>query len=211
MEKPIICENITVYDFKAHCRFNALMAGVSQWVMYGVSMFLATLLIVAYIFFKVPIVLIFGIMIMVLINLMKFVFQPSSLKKTYTQILAIRGEMVYAFRFHDDGFDVLCRSKVGEQGAEISYDLLKRIVETPEEFLFVTKQDTAFYVRKDPDYEYETNRLSELLSGFKNYRYRGKKPITRSSGSKESGEITIEISEEIATEIKSDNDSDQEN
>ena len=179
MEKPIICENTTVYDFRAHCRFNTLMAGTSQWVMYGVAMLLGALLIVAYYFLQAPAVLIFGIMIIIVINLMKFVFQPSSLERTYKDIVAVRGEMVFAFRFHDDCFDVLCRSKAGEQGAEISYELMKKIVETQEEFLFVTQQGTAFYVRKDPDYEYETNELSKLLSGFKNYRYRGKKPAVK--------------------------------
>ena len=176
MEKPIICENTTVYDFAAHCRFNALMAGVSQWVMYGVAMLLGAGLFATYFFLMVPVVLIFAIVIIVLINLMKFFFQPYSLKKTYAQIYSVRGEMVYVFRFHDDCFDSLCRSKVGEQGAEIAYDLLKKIVETKDEFLFITKQNTAFYVRKDPDYEYENNELSKLLSGMKNYRYRGAKP-----------------------------------
>ena len=176
MEKPIICENTTVYDFRAHCRFNALMVGISQWLMYALSMLLGAALLVVYFRLQVPVVLIFAILIIVLINLMKFLFQPYSLKKTYAQILAIRGEMVYVFRFHADCFDTLCRSKVGEQGAEIAYDLLKKIIETKEEFLFVTKQNTAFYVRKDPDYEYENNELSRLLSGMKNYRYRGAKP-----------------------------------
>ena len=186
MEKPIVCENTTVYDFAAHCRFNALMAGVSQWVMYGVSMLLGIALLVVYFFLQAPIVLILGIIILVLINLMKFVFQPYSLKKTYGQIYALRGEMVYVFRFHDDCFDTLCRSKAGEQGAEIAYDLLKKIVETKDEFLFVTKQSTAFYVRKDPDYEYETNELSHLLSALPNYRYRGSKP--KAEGTAEKGE-----------------------
>ena len=176
MEKPIICENVTIYDFKAHCRFNTLMVGVSQWVMYAVAMLLGGALLATYFFLKAPIVLIFAIIILVLINLMKFIFQPSSLKKTYAQILALRGEMTYVFRFHDDAFDVLCRSKVGEQGAEVAYDLLKKIIETKDEFLFVTKQNTAFYVRKDPDYEYETNELSKLISSLPNYRYRGAKP-----------------------------------
>ena len=175
MEKPIICENVTVYDYTAHCRFNTLMAGVSQWVMYGVAMLLGGLLLATYFVLKAPIVLIFSIIILALINLMKFFFQPSSLKKTYAQIFQARGEMVFVFRFHDDCFDVLCRSKAGEQGAEIAYELLKKIVETKDEFLFVTKQNTAFYVRKDPDYEYETTQLSKLLSGFVNYRYRGAK------------------------------------
>ena len=177
MEKPIVCENVTVYDFAAHCRFNTLMAGASQWIMYGVAMLLGALLLAVYFFLKAPIVLIFGIIILVLINLMKFFFQPSSLKKTYAQIYAARGEMTYVFRFHDDGFDALCRSNNGEQGVEIAYELLKKIVETKEEFLFVTKQSTAFYVRKDPDYEYETGELSKLLATFPNYRYRGKKPV----------------------------------
>ena len=176
MEKPIICENVTVYDFAAHCRFNMLMVGVSQWVMYGISMLLGGLLIAVYFWLKAPIVLIFAIAILILINLMKFAFQPSSLKKTYGQILAVRGEMVFVFRFHDDCFDALCRSKVGEQGAEVAYDLLKKIVETKDEILFVTKQGTAFYMRKDPDYEYETNELSRVLSALPNYRYRGSKP-----------------------------------
>ena len=175
MEKPIICENNTVYDFRAHCRFNALMVGRAQWLMYAVSMLLGGLLVGAYFFLLAPVVLIFGVMILILINLMKFVFQPASLKKTYAQILSIRGEMVFAFRFHDDGFDELCRSSKGEQGVEVSYDLLKRIIETKEEFLFVTKQNTAFYMRKDPDYEYETGVLSKRLSAFKAYRYRGVK------------------------------------
>ena len=193
MEKPIVCENTTVYDYRAHCRFNALMVGISQWVMYGVAMLLGALLIGAYFFLKAPIVLIFGVLILVLINLMKFVFQPSSLKKTYAQIFAVRGEMVYVFRFHNDSFDVLCRSKNGEQGAEISYELLKKIIETQEEFLFVTKQNTAFYVRKDLDYEYETNELSRLLSDFAPYVYRGKKP-SQEARNETKGEITIEIS-----------------
>lgn len=175
MEKPIICENVTVYDFAAHCRFNTLMVGFSQWVMYAVSMLLGGLLLGAYFWLKAPIVLIFAIMILVLINLMKFIFQPSSLKKTYAQILAVRGEMVFCFRFHDDCFDVLCRSTKGEQGAEIAYELLKKIVETKDEILFVTKQTTAFYMRKDPDYEYENGELSKLLATFPNYRYHGKK------------------------------------
>ena len=176
MEKPIVCENNTVYDFHAHCRFNELMVGRSQWVMYAVSMVLGGLLVGAYFLLQMPIVLIFGVVILVLINLMKFVFQPASLKKTYAQILSIRGEMVFAFRFHDDSFDELCRSTKGEQGVEVAYDLLKTIIETKEEFLFVTKQNTAFYMRKDPDYEYETGELSKLLSTLKNYRYRGVKP-----------------------------------
>ena len=176
MEKPIICENNTVYDFRAHCRFNSLMVGRSQWVMYAVSMVLGALLVATYFFLHSPIVLIFGVIILVLINLMKFVFQPASLKKTYAQILSIRGEMVFAFRFHDDSFDELCRSTKGEQGVEVAYDLLKTIIETKEEFLFVTKQNTAFYMRKDPDYEYETGELSKVLSTLKNYRYRGVKP-----------------------------------
>ena len=176
MEKPIICENVTVYDYTAHCRFNTLMVGVMQWVMYAVAMVLGSLLLVTYFFLKAPIVLIFGIVILFLINLMKFVFQPSSLRKTYGQIFAVRGEMNFVFRFHDDCFDVLCRSKNGEQGAEVAYDLLKKIMETKDEFLFITKQNTAFYMRKDPDYEYETNQLSKLLSTFSNYRYRGAKP-----------------------------------
>ena len=176
MEKPIICENTTVYDYRAQCRFNSLMVGTSQWVMYAVSMLLGALLLVAFFFLKSPIVLIFAIVILLLINLMKFVFQPSSLKKTYAQILSVRGEMVFAFRFHDDCFDELCRSSKGEQGVEVAYEFLKKIVETKEEFLFVTKQHTAFYMRKDPDYEYENGELSKLLSTFKSYRYRGAKP-----------------------------------
>lgn len=176
MEKPIICENNTVYDFRAHCRFNSLMVGRSQWVMYAVSMALGALLVATYFFLHAPIVLIFGGMILVLINLMKFVFQPKSLKRTYAQILSIRGEMVFAFRFHDDCFDELCRSSKGEQGVEVSYELLKKIIETREEFLFVTKQNTAFYMRKDPDYEYETGELSKVLSTYKVYRYRGSRP-----------------------------------
>ena len=176
MEKPIICENITVYDYKAHCRFNALMVGVSQWVMYAVSMLLGGALLATYFFLKAPIVLIFSIIILVLINLMKFIFQPSSMKKTYAQILTLRGEMTFVFRFHDDCFDVLCRSSKGEQGAEVAYELLDKIIETKEEFLFRTRQGTAFYVRKDPDYEYETDQLSIHLSKLPRYRYRGKKP-----------------------------------
>ena len=175
MEKPILCENTTVYDFRAHCRFNALMVGTSQWVMYGVAMALGALLVATYFLLSSPIVLIFGVLILVLINLMKFVFQPASLKKTYAQILALRGEMTFAFRFHDDSFDELCRSSKGEQGVEIAYELLKKIVETKEEILFVTKQNTAFYMRKDPDYEYETGELSKRLRTFKQYRYRGAK------------------------------------
>ena len=180
MEKPIVCENTTVYDFRAHCRFNELMVGTAQWIMYGVSMLLGSLLIATYFFLHSPIVLIFGGFIIVLINLMKFLFQPASLKKTYAQILSIRGEMVFAFRFHDDGFDELCRSSKGEQGVEVAYDLLKKIIETKEEILFVTKQNTAFYMRKDPDYEYETGELSKLLSTYKVYRYRGAKPRAES-------------------------------
>ena len=176
MEKPIVCENTTVYDFRAHCRFNTLMVGTSQWIMYGVSMLLGILLLVAFFFLHARIVLIFGILILVLINLMKFVFQPMSLKKTFGQILSIRGEMVFVFRFHDDSFDELCRSSKGEQGIEVAYELLKKIVETKEEILFVTKQNTAFYMRKDPDYEYETGELSKVLSALPNYRYRGAKP-----------------------------------
>ena len=185
MEKPIVCENTTVYDFRAHCRFNSLMVGVSQWVMYGVSMLLGALLLVTYYLLKIPVVLIFGIAILILINAMKFFFQPSSLRKTYAQILSLRGEMVFAFRFHDDCFDELCRSSKGEQGVEVAYDLLKKIIETKEEFLFVTKQNTAFYMRKDPDYEYETGELSKLLSGFKSYRYRGAKPKVTENGKEE--------------------------
>lgn len=177
MEKPIICENTTVYDFRAHCRFNSLMVGLSQWVMYGVSMLLGMALIVVYCFWwPAPMFLIFGILIVALINLMKFLFQPSSLKKTFQQIYAVRGEMLFLFRFHEDSFDELCRSSKGEMGVEVSYDLLKKIVETKEEILFVTEQNTAFYMRKEPDYEYETNQLSKILSGLKNYRYRGRKP-----------------------------------
>ncbi len=175
MEKPIICENTTVYTFRAHCRFNHLMVGLSQWIMYAIATILGALLIVAYTFFESPIILIFGITMIVLINLMKFVFQPSSLKKTYSQILSLRGEMVFVFRFHDDSFDELCRSTKGEQGIEVGYEYLKKIIETKEEFLFVTKQNTAFYMKKDPDYEYETNELSKVLSTYKTYRYRGKK------------------------------------
>jgi len=185
MEKPIICENVTVYDFTAHCRFNTLMVGASQWAMYAAAMFLGSLLIVAYLFFKAPVVLIFAIAILILINLMKFVFQPSSLKKTYAQIFAVRGEMTFVFRFHDDCFDALCRSKNGEQGAEVAYELLKKIVETKDEILFVTKQNTAFYMRKDPDYEYETGELSKLLSTFPNYRYRGAKPAAQPDAKEE--------------------------
>ena len=185
MEKPIICENVTVYDFAAHCRFNTLMVGASQWAMYAAAMLLGSLLLVAYFFLKAPIVLIFAIIILLLINLMKFVFQPSSLKKTYGQIFTVRGEMTYVFRFHDDCFDVLCRSKNGEQGAEIAYELLKRIVETKDEVLFVTKQNTAFYTRKDPDYEYENGELSKLISTFPNYRYRGAKPAAQPEAKEE--------------------------
>ncbi|MCR4726112.1 MAG: hypothetical protein K5753_02700 [Clostridia bacterium] len=175
MEKPIVCENVTVYDYRAHCRFNELMVGRSQWLMYGIASLLGALLIVAYCFMKAAVVLIFAIVILALINLMKFVFQPSSLKKTYGQILALRGEMTFAFRFHDDCFDELCRSNKGEQSVEIAYDALKKILETKEEILFVTKQNTAFYMRKDPDYEYETGELSRVLSALPTYRYRGKK------------------------------------
>ena len=175
MEKPIVCENVTVYDFAAHCRFNTLLVGTSQWIMYAVAMALGTLFTSAYFFLKAPIVLIFGVIILVLINLMKFVFQPSSLKKTYEKILAVRGEMVFVYRFHDDCFDALCRSSVGEQGMEVAYDKLKRIVETKGEILFVA-QNMVFYMRKDPDYEYETNELSKLLSTLPNYKYRGAKP-----------------------------------
>ena len=178
MEKPIICENTTVYDFRAHQRFNELMVGLSQWIMYGVAMLLGVLMIVVYVFLRAPVVLIFAITVIVLINLMKFVFQHASLKKTYGQILALRGEMVFIFRFHDDSFDELCKSSKGEQGIEVSYDLLKTIVETKEEFLFVTKQGTAFYMRKDPDYAYETEQLSLCLQKYKNYRFRGKKAKT---------------------------------
>jgi len=163
------------------------MVGRSQWVMYAVSMVLGALLVATYFFLHSPIVLIFGVIILVLINLMKFVFQPASLKKTYAQILSIRGEMVFAFRFHDDSFDELCRSTKGEQGVEVAYDLLKTIIETKEEFLFVTKQNTAFYMRKDPDYEYETGELSKLLSTLKNYRYRGVKPKATDGDAEASG------------------------
>ena len=88
MEKPIVCENTTVYDFRAHQRFNELMVGLSQWIMYGVAMLLGALMIVVYVLLRAPVVLIFAITVILLINLMKFVFQPSSLKKTYGQILA---------------------------------------------------------------------------------------------------------------------------
>ena len=174
MEKPIICENTTVYDFRAHKRFNMLMVGLSQWIMYAVAMLLGAGLITVYFFYQVPVILIFGVIILVLINVMKFWFQPISLKKTYGQILTLRGEMVFVFRFHDDSFDELCRSSKGEQGIEVSYDLLKKIVETKEEFLFVTKQGTAFYMRKDPDYAYENGQLSLCLRKYKNYRRFGK-------------------------------------
>ena len=180
MEKPIVCENTTVYDFRAHCRFNTLMAGRSQWLMYAGAMLLGGLMILAYFFWKIPVVLIFGGILVILINLMKFVFQPASLKRTYQSIYTLRGEMVFVFRFHNDSFDELCRSSKGEMGVEVSYDLLKRIIETKEDIVFVTEQKTAFYMRKDPDYEYETNQLSALLSGLKNYRYRGRKPQTTS-------------------------------
>ncbi len=176
MEKPIVCENTTVYDFRAHCRFNTLMAGRTQWLMYAVAMLLGVLLIVTYVFWRAPVVLVFGGILVILINLMKFFFQPASLKRTYQQIFALRGEMVFVFRFHEDSFDELCRSSKGEMGVEVSYDLLKKIIETKEDIVFVTEQKTAFYMRKDPDYEYETNQLSKLLSGLKNYRYRGRKP-----------------------------------
>ena len=176
MEKPIVCENTTVYDYRAHCRFNELMVGLSQWIMYGASMLLGALLVATYFFWSSPAVLIFGIIILVLINLMKFIFQPASLKKTYAQILSLRGEMVFAFRFHDDSFDEICRSKKGEQSIEVAYEFLKKIIETKEEFLFVTQQNTAFYMRKDPDYEYETGELSKILSKYAPYRYRGAKP-----------------------------------
>ena len=175
MEKPIVCENITIYDFRAHCRFNELMVGRSQWLMYAIAMLLGAGLIVAYCFMRAAVVLIFAIMILALINLMKFYFQPVSLKKTYGQILALRGEMTFVFRFHDDCFDELCRSSMGEQGVEIAYDALKKIIETKEELLFVTKQNTAFYMRKDPDYEYETGELSRVLSAFPSYSFRGKR------------------------------------
>lgn len=177
MEKPIVCENTTVYDFRAHCRFNSLMVGLSQWIMYAVAMILGALLLVTYfLVMPSPIVMIFGLIILVLINLMKFAFQPYSLKKTYGQILALRGELTFFFRFHDDCFDELCRSEKGDQSIEVAYELLKKIIETKEEFLFVTMQNTAFYMRKDPDYEYETNELSKLLSKYPNYRYRGRRP-----------------------------------
>ena len=107
---------------------------------------------------------------------MKFLFQPYSLRKTFGQILALRGQLTFFFRFHDDGFDELCRSEKGDQSIEVSYELLKKIIETKEEFLFITTQNTAFYMRKDPDYEYETNELSKLLAKYPNYRYRGRKP-----------------------------------
>ena len=179
MEKPIICENTTVYDFRAHQRFNELMVGRSQWIMYAAAMVLGALMFLVYfLWMSVPVVLIFGIIVILLINLMKFIFQPSSLKKTYGQILALRGEMVFVFRFHEDSFDELCKSSKGEQGIEVSYDLLKTIVETKEEFLFVTKQGTAFYMRKDPDYAYETEQLSLCLQKYENYRFRGKKTKT---------------------------------
>ena len=175
MEKPIVCENITVYDYRAHRRFNELMIGRSQWLIYAIAMLLGALLIVAYCFMHAAVVLIFAIVMLSLINLMKFYFQPVSLKKTYGQILALRGQMTFVFRFHDDCFDELCKSSKGEQGVEVAYDALKKIIETKEEFLFVTKQNTAFYMRKDPDYDYETGELSRLLSSFKTYRYRGAK------------------------------------
>ena len=174
MEKPIICENTTVYDFRAHVRFNTLMVGLSQWIMYVVAMLLGAAMIVVYTFWQVPIILIFGIIIIVLINVMKFIFQPMSLRKTYGQILALRGEMVFVFRFHEDSFDELCKSSKGEQGIEVSYDLLKKIIETKEEFLFVTKQGTAFYMRKDPDYAYENGQLSLCLRKYKIYRRIGR-------------------------------------
>jgi len=175
MEKPIICENTTVYDYRAHVRFNSLMVGRSQWLMYAGAMVLGAVLVGLYFVMKIPAVLIFGIIILALINLMKFIFQPMSLKKTYGQILALRGQMTFVFRFHDDCFDELCKSEKGEQGIEVAYELLKTIVETKEEFLFVTKQNTAFYMRKDPDYEYETGELSKTLQAYKNYRFRGRK------------------------------------
>ena len=181
MEKPIVCENTTVYDFRAHCRFNSLMIGFTQWMIYAASMLLGVLLVVTFFLLKAPVVLIFGIIILALINLMKFVFQPLSLKKTFGQIIALRGQLAFIFRFHDEGFDVLCRSEKGDQSVEVSYELLKKIIETKEEFLFVTKQNTAFYVRKDPDYEYETGELSKLLSKYENYRYRGRKPEAASA------------------------------
>ena len=174
MEKPIICENTTVYDFRAHKRFNTLMVGLSQWLMYVAAMLLGAGLIVVYVFYRAPIILVFGIIILALINIMKFLFQPMSLKKTYGQILTLRGEMVFVFRFHEDSFDELCKSSKGEQGIEVSYDLLKKIVETREEILFVTNQGTAFYMRKDPDYAYENGQLSLCLRKYKNYRHIGK-------------------------------------
>ena len=174
MEKPIICENTTVFDYRAHKRFNMLMVGLSQGIMYAVAMLLGAGMIVVYGFFRAPIILIFGVIVLVLINAMKFIFQPMSLKKTYGQILALRGQMVFVFRFHEDGFDELCKSSKGEQGIEVSYDLLKKIVETREEFLFVTKQGTAFYMRKDPDYAYENGQLSLCLRKYKNYRRFGR-------------------------------------
>jgi len=178
MEKPIICENTTVYDYRAHLRFNQIMVGLSQWIMYAVATFLGVAMIAIYFFWQVPVILIIGIMLVVLINVMKFWFQPRALKRTYGQILALRGEMVFVFRFHDDCFDELCKSTKGEQAVEVAYDLLKTIVETKEEFLFVTKQGTAFYMRKDPEYAYETNQLSLCLQKYKNYRFRGRKPTS---------------------------------
>lgn len=175
MEKPIICENTTVYDYNAHYRFNMLMTMVSNWIMYAISMLLGIGLIVVYAFMKASVVLIFAVAIIIIINLMKFWFQPRSLKKTYADILAVRGEMVFVYRFHEDGFDQLCRSSKGESSVEIGYAPLKKIIETNEDILFVTKQNTAYYMRKDDDYAYENEQLSKRLATYKQYKFVGKK------------------------------------
>ena len=62
---------------------------------------------------------------------------------------------------------------------ESFYEVAKNYGVSKEEILFVTKQNTAFYMRKDPDYEYETGELSKLLSTFPNYRYRGARPASQ--------------------------------
>ena len=73
MEKPIVCENITVYDYRAHCRFNELMVGRSQWLMYAIATLLGALLIVAYCFMKAAVVLIFAIVILAVMLYMLFI------------------------------------------------------------------------------------------------------------------------------------------
>lgn len=171
MERKSICDNTTAYDLAGHIEFNNIVASTKQWLFYGISMAISIALIVLYFVYKVPTILMFGIALVVLINAAKFLYEPHSVRRTFGEITAIRGEMTFFYRFYEDGFEQLCRSKKGESVTEISFDCLKKITETPTSFFFMTKDNSGYYMKKQQNNTEDYMRLTEVLKKYSTYKY----------------------------------------